>query len=511
MSPVVLIVLDGWGIRPERANNAIALAKTPVYDELLTRYPHAQLIASGEAVGLPAGQMGNSEVGHMNMGAGRIVYQDLTRIDKSIADGDFFTNPALVASMDRCHGDKHALHLIGLVSDGGVHSHERHLHALVDMASRRKVRRLFVHAITDGRDTSPTGGVRYVGRLQEAMERLGAGQIATVVGRYYAMDRDKRWERTRLAYDAIVEATADVRAQSAIDVIRKAYEAGTTDEFIKPAVIIGADGSPIGPIQDEDSAIFFNFRADRARQLTRAIAFDEFDGFERLSRPRVHFTTMTVYDRTFALPVAFTPQTFTGNMADVLEAHGRTNLRLAETEKYAHVTYFFNCGREQLYHGEHRILVPSQKVATYDLMPEMSAPGNTDALVDDLTNRRNEAIICNFANADMVGHTGRLDAAIAAVETLDRCLGRIIAALRSADGVAVVTADHGNAEQMWDDELNAPHTAHTSNPVPVILCADRFQGRRLRDGTLRDVAPTLLQLLDIPKSAEMTGASLIED
>jgi 2,3-bisphosphoglycerate-independent phosphoglycerate mutase len=511
VSPVVLIVLDGWGIRPERANNAIALAKTPVYDELLTRYPHAQLIASGEAVGLPAGQMGNSEVGHMNMGAGRIVYQDLTRIDKSIADGDFFANPALVASMDRCHGDKHALHLIGLVSDGGVHSHERHLHALVDLAARRKVRRLFVHAITDGRDTSPSGGVRYVGRLQEAMERLGAGRIATVVGRYYAMDRDRRWERTRLAYDAIVDGKADVHTQSATDAIRKAYEAGTTDEFIKPAVITGADGSPIGPIRDQDSAIFFNFRADRARQLTRAIALDEFDGFERPSRPRVHFTTMTVYDRTFALPVAFTPQTFTGNMADVLEAHGRTNLRLAETEKYAHVTYFFNCGREQLYLGEHRILVPSQKVATYDLMPEMSAPGITDALVDDLTNRRNQAIICNFANADMVGHTGRLDAAIAAVETLDRCLGRIVAALRSADGIAVVTADHGNAEQMWDDELNAPHTAHTSNPVPVILCADRFKGRRLRDGTLRDVAPTLLQLLDIPKSAEMTGASLIED
>jgi 2,3-bisphosphoglycerate-independent phosphoglycerate mutase len=487
------------------------LAKTPVYDELLTRYPHARLIASGEAVGLPAGQMGNSEVGHMNMGAGRIVYQDLTRIDKSIADGEFFENPALVASMDRCKGDRHALHLIGLVSDGGVHSHERHLLALVDMASRRKVRRLFVHVITDGRDTSPTGGVRYAGRLQEAMDRAGTGQIATVVGRYYAMDRDKRWDRTRLAYDAIVEGKADVHSQSAIDVIRKAYEAGTTDEFIKPAVITGADRAPIGPIRDEDSAIFFNFRADRARQLTRALALDDFDGFERQSRPRVHLTTMTVYDRTFTLPVVFTPQTFTGNMADVLEAHGRTNLRLAETEKYAHVTYFFNCGREQPYHGEHRILIPSQKVATYDLMPEMSAPGITDALVDDLTNRRNEAIICNFANADMVGHTGRLDAAIAAVETLDGCLGRILTALRSVDGVAVVTADHGNAEQMWDDELNAPHTAHTSNPVPVILCADRFKGRRLRDGTLRDVAPTLLQLLDIPKSPEMTGDSLMGD
>ena len=510
MSPVVLIVLDGWGLRPDRANNAIALARTPVYHELLRRYPHAQLIASGEAVGLPAGQMGNSEVGHMNMGAGRIVYQDLTRIDKSIADGEFFTNPALIASMDRCLDGTHALHLIGLVSDGGVHSHERHLHALIEMASRRKVRRVFVHVITDGRDTSPTGGIRYVGRLQEAMNRFSTGRIAAVVGRYYAMDRDKRWERTHLAYQAMVEAKADVHARSATDVIQRSYEAGTTDEFIQAVVIDDAEGAPVGPIRDEDSVIFFNFRADRARQLTRAIALDDFDGFARPARPRVHFTTMTVYDRTFALPVAFTPQTFSGNMADVLEAHRGSNLRLAETEKYAHVTYFFNCGREQPYQGESRILIPSQKVPTYDLMPEMSAPGITEALIADLTSRRHQVIICNFANADMVGHTGRLDATIAAVETLDACLGRIVTALKSVEGTAVVTADHGNAEQMWDDELKAPHTAHTANPVPVILCGETFKGRRLRDGTLRDVAPTLLELLDVPKSPEMTGASLLE-
>ena len=510
MSPVLLIVLDGWGLRPERSNNAIALAKTPVYNELIDRYPHAQLIASGEAVGLPAGQMGNSEVGHMNMGAGRIVYQDLTRIDKSIADGDFFTNPALIASMDRCVDGKRALHLVGLVSDGGVHSHERHLHALIEMAARRQLQRVFVHVITDGRDTSPTGGIRYVGKLQDVMKRFATGRIATVVGRYYAMDRDKRWERTRLAYDVMVEGRADVHSRSATDVIQRSYDAGTTDEFIKPAAIEDAEGAPAGPIRDEDSVIFFNFRADRARQLTRAIALDDFDGFERPSRRRVHYTTMTVYDRTFALPVVFSPQTFSGNMADVLEAHRRDNLRLAETEKYAHVTYFFNCGREQPYHGESRILIPSQKVPTYDLMPQMSAPGIADALIADLTNRRDQVIICNFANADMVGHTGRLDAAIAAVETLDVCLGRIMTALRGVDGTAVVTADHGNAEQMWDDELNAPHTAHTSNPVPVILCGDKFRGRRLRDGTLRDVAPTLLQLLDVPRSPEMTGSSLLD-
>jgi 2,3-bisphosphoglycerate-independent phosphoglycerate mutase len=511
MTPLVLIVLDGWGIRPEREHNAIALANTPVFDALLQRYPHSQLIASGEAVGLPAGQMGNSEVGHMNMGAGRIVYQDLTRIDKSIRDGDLFTNPSLVAAMDRVADGRHALHFIGLVSDGGVHSHQRHLHALIDMASRRKLANVFVHAITDGRDTSPTGGVRYLGELQQMMNRTGTGRIATVTGRYYAMDRDKRWERTKAAYDVMVRGTAETTAQSPVDAVQRSYEAGVTDEFIKPIAIVDANGTPVGPIREGDGVIVFNFRADRVRQITRALAFDDFDGFERPDRPHVHVTTMTVYDRTFNLPVVFTPQTFSNNLADVLAAHDGTNLRLAETEKYAHVTYFFNCGREEPYTGEDRILVPSQKVATYDLMPQMSAPGIADTLVDDLTSRRHDVVICNFANADMVGHTGRLDATIAAVETLDGCLGRIMTALKSADGTAIVTADHGNAEQMWDTELNGPHTAHTSNPVPVILCHERYRGRQLRNGSLRDVAPTMLSLLGIEKAKEMTGDSLLGD
>ncbi len=510
--PLVLIVLDGWGIRADPANNAIAMARTPVYDALLGRYPHAQLIASGEAVGLPEGQMGNSEVGHMNMGAGRVVYQDLTRIDKSIRDGELFESPALAASMDRCGGDRHALHLVGLVSDGGVHSHQRHLHALIQMAARRGVTRVFVHVLTDGRDASPTGARKYVGELEAVMERAGTGRIATVVGRYYAMDRDKRWERTKLAWDAIVAGEADTRSLSALPPIEVSYTTGVSDEFIKPIVIVGADLQPIGPIRDGDSVIFFNFRADRARQLTRALALDDvqFEGFERPGRPLVHYTTMTVYDRTFNLPVVFTPQTFSGNLADVLAEYGRTNLRLAETEKYAHVTYFFNCGREEPYVGEDRILVPSQKVATYDLMPEMSAPGIADALVDDLTSRRHEVVICNFANADMVGHTGDVGATVQAVETLDRCLGRIVIALRAVDARAIITADHGNAEQLWDDELKGPHTAHTSNPVPVVLCAEEFVGARMRNGSLRDVAPTLLSLLGIPLSREMTGSSLLE-
>jgi 2,3-bisphosphoglycerate-independent phosphoglycerate mutase len=413
--------------------------------------------------------------------------------------------------MERCAGSTRALHFLGLVSDGGVHSHQRHLHALIEMAARLKIERVFVHAITDGRDTSPTGGVRYLAALQDAFDRFGTGRVATVVGRYYAMDRDKRWERTGAAYDALVHGHAASSSRSPLEAIQASYGAGVTDEFVKPVIIVDADGNPVGPIREGDSVVCFNFRADRVRQITRAIALDDFGGFERPGRPHVHYTCMTVYDRTFDLPVVFTPQTFSGNLADVLAEHARTNLRLAETEKYAHVTYFFNCGREEPYPGEDRILIPSQKVATYDLMPEMSAPGIADALVSDISERRHQVVICNFANADMVGHTGRLDAAIAAVETLDRCLGRIMGALQAAGGTAIVTADHGNAEQMWDDELKAPHTAHTSNPVPVLLCDDRFTGRRLRDGTLRDVAPTVLDLLGIPKTAEMTGDSLLED
>ena len=509
LPPLVLLILDGFGIRAERENNAIALARTPVYDALLAKYPHAQLIASGEAVGLPAGQMGNSEVGHTNMGAGRVVYQDLTRIDKAIREGELRNNQTLARSFDRCADGTHALHLIGLMSDGGVHSHQRHLHALLELAAARKVPRIFVHAITDGRDSSPTGSTRYIPQLEDVLRRTG-GRIATVVGRYYAMDRDKRWDRTRLAYDAYVAGVAPSTSPSALEAVQASHAAGVTDEFIKPVVIVDSSRSPVATVQDGDSVLFFNFRADRARQITRAIGLDEFEGFERRIHPRVHYATMTVYDRTFTFPVVFEPQSLTGNFGDVIEASGRTNLRLAETEKYAHVTYFFNCGREEPYRGEARILVPSQKVATYDLMPQMSAPGIADALVDDLTGRRHDVVICNFANADMVGHTGSLDAAISAVETLDDCLGRILKSLNQINGTAVITADHGNAEQMWDDELNAPHTAHTSNPVPVILCNQRFVGRRLRDGSLRDVTPTMLELLELEKAPEMTGSSLLE-
>ncbi|CAN5598857.1 2,3-bisphosphoglycerate-independent phosphoglycerate mutase [soil metagenome] len=510
--PLVLLVLDGWGINENREHNAIALARTPVYDALLARYPHARLVASGEAVGLPAGQMGNSEVGHTNMGAGRVVYQDLTRINKSITDGELFRNAVAAAAMDRCAGGARALHLVGLLSDGGVHSHQQHLHAFLQMAAGRGVSRVFVHAIMDGRDTSPTGGTGYLGELERAMA-ASTGRIASIIGRYYAMDRDKRWDRTKLAYDLLVSGRAESSTTEPVEALQGSYEAGATDEFVRPIVVTDANGDPIGPIRDGDSVVYYNFRADRARQLTRALALDdaEFDGFERPGRPGVHYTTMTVYDRTFTFPVIFTPQTFSGNLADVLASHGRSNLRLAETEKYAHVTYFFNCGNEEPYPGEDRLLVPSQRVATYDLMPEMSAAGIADQLVADLHGRRHQVVICNFANADMVGHSGDLDATIAAVETLDACLGRIITALKQVDGTAIVTSDHGNAEQMWDEALKSPHTAHTSNPVPVLLCDESRVGRRLRNGSLRDVAPTMLDLLGLPAAPEMTGSSLIAE
>ncbi len=506
-APLALVVLDGWGLRPERSANAIALARTPTYHELLDRFPHTSLVASGEQVGLPAGQMGNSEVGHMNLGAGRIVYQDLTRIDKSIRDGDFFENAVLAASLDRCRNDAHAVHFVGLLSDGGVHSHERHLHALIEMAARRHLGRVFVQVLTDGRDTSPEGGAGYAAKLGRVCDRLGTGRISSIGGRYYAMDRDKRWDRTRRGYNAMM-GRATKTATDAVAAIRASYEAGVTDEFIEPLVIADAGGSPIGPIRDGDSVILFNFRADRMRQLTRAIAFDDFDGFDRGSFPRVQATTMAEYEGTFGLPVAFTPAQFSGNLAEVLTAKGLSNLRLAETEKYAHVTYFFNCGEEKPYAGEERILVPSPKVATYDLQPEMSALGVTDQFVAALAGRRQDVIVCNFANADMVGHTGSIDAAVKAVETLDHCLARIVTAMREAGGTVIVTADHGNAEQMWDPVTNGPHTAHTSNPVPVILVGLE-RSMRLRDGgSLRDVAPTILGLLEIDPPKDMTGLDL---
>jgi 2,3-bisphosphoglycerate-independent phosphoglycerate mutase len=505
-APLVLLILDGWGLRSDRDYNAIALARTPAYAELLERFPHTRLEASGERVGLPHGQMGNSEVGHMNMGAGRVVYQDLTRIDKAIADGELFSNPVLKTAIDRCASGEHALHFAGLLSDGGVHSHQHHLHALLEMAARHKVPRVFVHAFTDGRDTSPTGGVRYVGALESVMDRLGTGRLASISGRYFAMDRDKRWERTRKAYDAMVTGRAG-RARHATALLQDSYGRGVTDEFVEPTTIVGADDQPVATIRDGDSVVCFNFRADRVRQITRALALADFDGFDRVSQA-IEYTCLTRYDATFPLAVVFDPQTFSENLGEVLAAAGIRNLRLAETEKYAHVTYFFNCGEERPYQGEERLLIPSPKVATYDLQPEMSAPGITEALLQDVASGNHPVIICNFANADMVGHTGKLDAAVMAVESIDRCLSRIIPAIRSAGGRALITADHGNCEQMWDVELGSPHTAHTSNPVPLIL-VDEAAGPALRaDGALCDVAPTILGLLGLVQPVEMTGSDL---
>ena len=508
--PLVLIVLDGWGLRQNHDRNAIALARTPTFHELLQRYPHGALVTSGEAVGLPAGQMGNSEVGHMNLGAGRVVYQDLTRIDRSISEGDFFRNPAMVAAMSRCADGRHALHIIGLASDGGVHSHLRHLEALLRMAHEQKATRVFVHALMDGRDTAPTGGADFLGEIERIMRELGTGRIATVTGRYHAMDRDLRWDRTQRAYNAITLGEGHA-STSAPSLVTEAYASGITDEFIEPGVVVDQDSRPIGTVAESDSVVFFNFRADRARQLTRALAFgDEFDVFARRAHPKVSVTTMTEYDATYGLPVAFAPQEFASNLADMLAGSGLSNLRLAETEKYAHVTYFFNSGEERPYRGEERLLVPSAKVPTYDLKPEMSAAGITEQLVADVTARRHDVIICNFANADMVGHTGNLDAAIAAVSTLDGCLETIIRTVERAGGTAVITADHGNAEMMWDEERNGPHTAHTTNPVPVLVVNQDVRGRgySLRDGSLRDVAPTMLGILGLTPPMEMTGRDL---
>jgi 2,3-bisphosphoglycerate-independent phosphoglycerate mutase len=505
--PLVLVVLDGWGLRDERDHNAIKLARTPAYTELLERFPHSSLAASGEAVGLPSGQMGNSEVGHTTMGAGRVIYQDLTRIDKSIKDGDFFEKKALLDAVERIKGGKVALHLVGLLSPNGVHSHQNHLHALIELAARHKLERVFVHALTDGRDTSPTGGAKFVAALERVMEKMGTGRVASVGGRYYGMDRDKRWERTKKAYDAITGVNP-TRARAAVEYVQKSYENGVTDEFIEPATVVDADDKPVGPLQDGDSVVFFNYRSDRGRQLTRALAFDDFDGFERKPRPKIAMTTMTQYDPTFTFPVVFPPQSFTGTFGEVISNLGLTNLRVAETEKYAHVTYFFNCGIEKPYQGEDRLLVPSQKVATYDLAPEMSAQGICDNLVNDVTARKHDVIICNFANADMVGHTGKLEAAVRAVEILDGCLTRVVRAVRDAGGMLLITADHGNAEQMWDPIAKEPHTAHTSNPVPVILVSGIKEARLREGGSLRDVSPTMLGILGLEKPKEMTGTDL---
>ena len=510
--PVLLAILDGWGLAPEGPGNAVTNASTPVVDDLLFRYPSATLRCSGGAVGLPNGQMGNSEVGHLNLGAGFIVYQWITRIDKAIRDGGFASNPVIQQAFETTIANGGTLHVMGLVSDGGVHSHTRHLLAILAGAKTAGVTDLLVHAFTDGRDTSPTSGRAQLALVQTTMEKIGLGRFGSVSGRYYAMDRDHRWERTRLAFDAIANGVGVVAA-SAADVAVNSYGAGVTDEFIEPTVIAGVDGTThrIGP---GDAVIFFNFRSDRGRQLTEALSLSEFGGFDRgeFERPS-SIVTMTTYEPSLPVTVAFPPHDVEQPLAEEISEAGLAQLHTAETEKYAHVTFFLNGGREEPFPGEDRALVPSPKVATYDLQPEMSALAVRDGVVAAITSGEYAFIIVNFANCDLVGHTGVFSAAVRAVETVDGCLGTILEALREANGTAIVTADHGNAEQMIDPVTGGPFTAHTTNPVPVILVAP--DGHPLRhvtlreDGVLSAVAPTILQMLDLPPSPDMTQASLI--
>jgi 2,3-bisphosphoglycerate-independent phosphoglycerate mutase len=502
-APVFLLICDGWGHAPPSPGNAITLARTPIFDRWLAAYPWTLLDASGESVGLPAGVMGNSEVGHLTLGAGRMVPQDLLRIDLALRDGSFFENTALTQACAAARGKGSTLHLAGLVSDGSVHSHERHLEGLLALAARQGVPRVRVHAFTDGRDTPPKSALRFLRRLEAALSDSG-GKIATVSGRYYAMDRDKRWDRVARAYAAIVFSSG-LHAKSAEDAVEAAYGRGESDEFIQPTVVV-EKGEPVGPIRDGDAVVFFNFRADRARQLTRALTEEEFSDFPRPRPPRLHFVCLTEYKKEFGLPVAFPPQELAHILADVWAEAGIENLRLAETEKYAHVTYFFNGGVEKAYPGEERVLVPSWKGATYDLHPQMSAAEITEEAVRALASRRYGAHVVNLANADMVGHTGKLPETISAVETLDRCFGILEAACRDAGVVLVMTADHGNAEQMVDPATGEPHTAHTTNPVPLVVCAEG--GPLASGGTLADVAPTLLALQGLAVPAAMKGRDL---
>ncbi len=525
--PLVLIILDGWGYRAETKGNAIALARKPTYDRLLREYPNTLIHTSGPFVGLPEGQMGNSEVGHLNIGAGRIVHMDITRLDLMILNGEFFSHPVLVAAMKNARVGGRKLHLFGLLSDGGVHSRQEHLYALLKMAKQQGVDRVFVHAFMDGRDTLPTNGAGYIEQLQQKMREYNSGKIATVNGRYYAMDRDRRWERIAKAYGAMVNGNGEGGTYvDAVQGMKESYNKGVTDEFVVPFVCTDARGGALATIGDDDSCICFNFRADRVRQMTRALCrnsgLNEKGGSDlpgaaeldaTIPRDRVpknlNYVCMTRYDKNFSLPVVIPPESLTNILANVMAAQNMRNLRVAETEKYAHVTYFFNGGVEQPFPGEERVLVQSPKVATYDLKPEMSAAGVAAAVVKATNEGTFDVIIVNFANADMVGHSGKIEPTIKAVETVDGCLGEIEKAVRAKGGAMLITADHGNAEMMIDPATGGPHTAHTTNPVPLIVMAEDAKQFTLKpNGSLRDISPTILGMLGITEPKEMTGSDL---
>ncbi|WP_349255739.1 2,3-bisphosphoglycerate-independent phosphoglycerate mutase [Methylocaldum sp.] len=505
--PVVLIILDGFGYSETKDHNAIALAKTPTWTQLWNTCPHTLLNCSGEVVGLPDDQMGNSEVGHLHLGAGRLIYQDFTLISKAVRDRSFYSNPILCEAVDKALQNNKALHILGLLSPGGVHSHETHIHAMAELAVRKGLRKVYVHAFLDGRDMPPKSAGDSIRAMDAKFTELSAGRIASIIGRFYAMDRDNRWERVQQAYELIVQGKADYRAQSAIEGLKQAYNRGESDEFVKATSIVPDDEAPV-TLKDGDIVVFMNFRADRARELTRALNEPDFSGFHREIVPKLGgFVTLTEYHQDFKFPVAYPPESMTNSLGEVLSKHGLKQLRLAETEKYAHVTFFFNGGVETPFPGETRILVPSPKVKTYDLKPEMSAPEVTDELVNAIECGEYDVIICNYANGDMVGHTGDLAASIRAVETLDESLGWVVEALEKVGGELLITADHGNVEQMIDPSNGGVQTAHSVNPVPLV-----YKGRngQLSDGgNLADVAPTLLAIIGIEKPAEMTGRSLL--
>jgi 2,3-bisphosphoglycerate-independent phosphoglycerate mutase len=525
--PLVLIILDGWGYAAPSKANAISLAHKPTYDKLLADYPNTLIHTSGRYVGLPDGQMGNSEVGHLNIGAGRIVYMDITRIDLMIEKGDFFSNPVLLAAMKHARSGGRRLHLFGLLSDGGVHSHQNHLYALLRMAKQNGVDRVAIHCFMDGRDTLPTNGAGYIEQLQQKIREFGVGKIASVEGRYYAMDRDRRWEREKKAFDAIVKGNGEAaRYVDPVQGVKESYNRGVTDEFMLPFVVTDNRGEPLATIRDEDACINFNFRADRARQITRCLCRESgltanggrdlpdaqaLDAtIPRAEIPKnLHYVCMTQYDKAFTLPYVVPPEELHNILANVMAGLNMRNLRVAETEKYAHVTYFFNGGVEQPFPGEERTLVPSPKVATYDLKPEMSAPGIADTVVNAVEKGPFDVIIVNFANADMVGHSGKIPPTIKAVETVDACLDSIVRAVRQRGGALIITADHGNAEMMIDPATGGPHTAHTTNPVPLIIVSEEGKRFGLRpDGALQDISPTILALLGVPQPKDMTGKDL---